>query len=39
MAADVCRISTLAPMDAVMTAIFHGDAPSDLGADLRCASA
>jgi HAD superfamily hydrolase (TIGR01549 family) len=38
-AADVCMISTLAPMDAVMTAIFHGDAPSDLGADLRCASA
>ncbi len=35
----VCEISTLAPMDALMTAIFHADSPSDLGADLRCASA
>jgi HAD superfamily hydrolase (TIGR01549 family) len=35
----VCAISTLAPMDAVMTAIFGDDSPSDRGADLRCASA
>jgi len=35
----VCEISTLAPMDAVMTAIFHADSPSDLGTGLRCASA
>ena len=39
MSAGVCTISTLAPMDALMTAIFHSDASSDLGADLRCASA
>jgi HAD superfamily hydrolase (TIGR01509 family) len=36
---DVCAISTLAPMDAVMTAIFHAASPSDLGTGLRCASA
>jgi HAD superfamily hydrolase (TIGR01549 family) len=35
----VCAISTLAPMDAVLAAIFHADSPSDLGVDLRCASA
>jgi putative hydrolase of the HAD superfamily len=36
---DVCEISTLAPTDAIMTAIFNRGMPSDFGADFRCASA
>lgn len=35
---DVREISALAPMDAVMTAVFHADPPSDLETDVRCAS-
>ena len=35
----VCEICTLAPMNALMFAIFHADSPSDLGGGLRCASA
>ena len=35
----VTAIGTLTPMDAVMAAIFHAEAPSDLGIDRRCASA
>lgn len=36
---DVCQISTLSPIDAIMRAIFDAGAPSDRGAGLRCASA
>jgi putative hydrolase of the HAD superfamily len=35
----VREIFTLAPMDELMAAVFHADRPSDLGTDLRCASA
>lgn len=37
--AGVHEIFALTPVDAVMRAIFETDAPSDLGTDLRCASA
>jgi FMN phosphatase YigB (HAD superfamily) len=35
----VCEVASLVPMDAIMQAIFHDDAPSDLEIPLRCASA
>lgn len=35
----VCEIFTLAPMDELMAAVFQADRPSDLGTDIRCASA
>jgi HAD superfamily hydrolase (TIGR01549 family) len=35
----VCEVFTLAPMDELMAAVFHTDAPTDLGTDIRCASA
>jgi hypothetical protein len=37
--AGVREIFALTPVDAVMRAIFETDASSDLGTDLRCASA
>ncbi len=37
--ACVCEVFTLAPMDELMAAVFYADRPSDLGTDIRCASA
>ena len=35
----VREVYTLAPIDELMAAVFHSDAPPDFGTDLRCASA
>lgn len=37
--ADVCEVTSLTPIDAIMRAIFPADAPFDLETHRRCASA